>query len=390
MRNNEPKVGKLRAKLPELYERKITYNENEGGIYSNGIDNLYPFENELVILNSPTALRAVDLLKRYISGDSVSDDIIVNTKKNYHKSDIVDMIADDVAIQNGCFIWRGFRFDTESGNFVPSVLDVLDYSNCRISKEDANEYKGRIYVKDYLAESKKTFFTRSNENAGEWYYPFTNNQDIIQEQMRHDARLANNLERDEPVTIEQMIESHRGQVFYLNLTPRFKYALSKFDSVYNDMDSEYRLSMYINREIRTGFVGKTMLITKGLDEKDNKTLTDLFGNLLGADNAGNLLHLYADQNTELSEALRVEQLKPNVDNDMVNDAVSRIRRNILGCANNLPESLAFANEGALFSGSGESYKQLKEFFNENTRRERLQIEKTLTLLGFPTEIKELI
>lgn len=390
MRNNESKVGKLRAKLPELYERKITYDENAGGIYSNGIDNLYPFENELVILNSPTALRAVDLLKRYISGDSVSDDIIVNTKKNYHKSDVVDMIADDLAIQNGCFIWRGFRFDTDSGNFVPSNLDVLDYSNCRISKEDANEYKGRIYVKDYLAESKKTFFTRSNENAGEWYYPFTNNQDIIQEQMRHDARLANNLERDAPVTIEQMIESHRGQVFYLNLTPRFKYALSKFDSVYNDMDSEYRLSMYINREIRTGFVGKTMLITKGLDEKDNKTLTDLFGNLLGADNAGNLLHLYADQNTELSEALRVEQLKPNVDNDMVNDAVSRIRRNILGCANNLPESLAFANEGALFSGSGETYKQLKEFFNENTKRERSQIEKTLTLLGFPTEIKELV
>ena len=64
-----------------------------------------------------------------------------------------------------------------------------------------------------------------------------------------------------------MVKHYRGQVYYMNLTPRYKYALSKFDSTYNDADSEFRYGLYINRAT-TGFLGKTIAITQGLDETD--------------------------------------------------------------------------------------------------------------------------
>src|SRR5690606_15593121 len=59
-----------------------------------------------------------------------------------------------------------------------------------------------------------------------------------------------------------------------------------------------------------------------------------------------------------------------------------MRRNILGAANNLPEGLAFSNDGALFAGSGESYKQMKAFYWEQCSWEREKVEEAFTKLGY--------
>ena len=48
-------VGKIRATLVELYNRVIEPDKKNKNIYSNGIDNLYPYEIERVVNNSPTA-----------------------------------------------------------------------------------------------------------------------------------------------------------------------------------------------------------------------------------------------------------------------------------------------------------------------------------------------
>src|SRR5690606_25862121 len=149
-------------------------------------------------------------------------------------------------------------------NPIPNKLDTLDYSNCRISKEDDNEYKGKIYLKDWNA--KKGFGTRSSTNDKQWFYPYNPNPDVIIAQMKADARKGLGLKKDEPVSVEQMVKHYRGQVFYLNMTRKYKYALSKFDSVVNDADSEFRFSLFVNREMRTGFLGKVIAIIKGEDE----------------------------------------------------------------------------------------------------------------------------
>src|SRR5690606_31706538 len=141
------------------------------------------YEIERFINNSPTATRATDIMQRFIAGEGVVEDIIVHAKKNYYLSDIVYMVAEDVSEQNGSFVWIGYGFDPTKGkNPIPNKLDTLDYSNCRISKEDDNEYKGKIYLKDWNA--KKGFGTRSSTNDKQWFYPYNPNPDVIIAQMK--------------------------------------------------------------------------------------------------------------------------------------------------------------------------------------------------------------
>ena len=60
--------------------------------------------------------------------------------------------------------------------------------------------------------------------------------------------------KDMRVTIgQEMIKHYRGQVMYLNLTPKYRYAISKFESVFNDLDTEYRIGVYCNTMTRSGF-----------------------------------------------------------------------------------------------------------------------------------------
>src|SRR5690606_15275619 len=186
----------------------------------------------------------------------------------------------------------------------------------------------------------------------------------------------------------QMVKHYRGQVFYLNMTRKYKYALSKFDSVVNDADSEFRFSLFVNREMRTGFLGKVIAIIKGEDE-ENTVEKDL-GSLLGAENVGSLLAIRAEQTDEIDKVLKIEQLKAQIDDKMFVEQDKRIRRNILGAANNLPEPLIYAGEGALFGTSGDTYREMKLFYQEQTQRERKAIERAFTMIGFPTKIVPLV
>lgn len=370
------KPGKVRAQLVELYSRVIKIVSTKDKIYNNGENNLYPYEIDRAINNSPTATRASDIMAKFISGKGVEGDVVVNKKKNLNLSDFVGLVAEDIANQSGCFIWIGYGINKE-GKIVPKTPDVLDYSNCRITKEDDNEYPGRVFYKDYSHESAS--FTFRNDTEKKWYYPFNPNPEIVKAQMKTDAK-------DKYADIEKMVRSYRGQVLYLNLTPRYKYALSKFDSVFNDMDSEYRFSLYVNTQMRTGFLGKTAVITQGLDEQDKKREKQNLQKWLGAENSGSLYHLNVDQVDDLEKVLKVVQPKAQIDDKLFVENDKRIRRNILGAANNLPEPLIYAGEGALFGTSGETYREMKLFYQEQTQKERTIIEKTLERLGFETKI----
>ena len=163
-------VKKVRAQLVELYTRIISEPKERNDIYTNGEDNLYPYENDRAINNSPTATRASQIMSKFISGNGVVNDVLVNTKKQLMLSDVVDLISEDVSKQNGAFIWVGYGLN-EAGSISAKTLDVFDYSNCRESKEDDNDYKGKIYVRDY-SEKKSSYIFRMNENQSKKsYYP---------------------------------------------------------------------------------------------------------------------------------------------------------------------------------------------------------------------------
>jgi hypothetical protein len=376
----------VRATLIELFKRYTRNDNSEKKIYKNGDNNLYPNEIERIINNSPTAKRCALLMSKYITGEGLVnplENINVNTKKNYKLSDIIGKIALSIAYQYGAFIHVGYGI-TENGELSVKSLDVLDYLKCRISKEDDQENKGKIYYKDY--EDRYLSYNDSNEK---WFYPYNSDRKIVSKQIEKDFNDSQkNVRNKKPFNLSEAIQTYRGQVYYLNLSP-YIYALSPVDSVYNDADSEFRISLYTNTQTRTGFVGKTIFITNGLDEEKNKNIKKDISEFMGAENSGNVWHLDVETTEDINNVLKVDQLKAQYDDKLFSETITRIRKNILGAFNNVPEALIFSGEGALFSTSGETYGQMKRFYSEQTAEERRKIEETIQMFGFPCEIKKI-
>lgn len=363
------KVG-WRASLIELWNRNIKYVKTKD-YWQNGDDDNYSLEIERVIMNSPTAVRVADLMSKYIAGMGVTNDVVVYDDVNL--SDIVKDMANDLTYQGGFYLHRSIKLDADSGNFITDKIEVIDYHKCRKGDSDDSENEGKIWFGDF---SDRGYGSKEKD----WYYPFSTNQNVIKAQILSDSK------KFEDDDIAKKIKHYRGQVIYVNTTPKFMYAISPFDSVYNDMDTEYRISLYGNKIIREGFLGKTMVLVKGLNEEESESMRDKVQGWLGAENSSNIFFSAIEDLDKISEAIHIQKIETDYNDDMFTKTEERIRRNILGSGANVPEGLLYLNEGALFSGSGEQIKQLKQMYYENTEYYRKLIEKTLARLGFDSVI----
>lgn len=376
----------VRATLVSIWQRTITVLKGKGeNIYLNGDNNLYPYEIEAVISESPTASRCATVMSKYISGEGVYIDDennlieyenlpVVNKKKNYKITDIIEMAARSIAKQKGA--WFHITYGIIDGRIKPIAIDVLDYCKPRLSKEDTEENMGKIYVKDW--DEKSAFGNKENDK--EWFYPFNPNEDVIMAQIKAD----NN---GDDSNLVEAIKNYRGQIYYLNLTPEYVYAVSTINAVYNDADTESRISIYANTQTREGFLGKTSVVTQGLDEEQEEQFKEDIQKFLGAENTGSVHYLNVEQVDNLDNVLKFIQLKPQFDDKLFEVTDKRILRNIFGAFNNIPAALVLSGEGALFGTNSETYNEMKVFYSEQTKEEREKLERALYYMGFPIKIK---
>jgi len=377
-------VGKFRAKFVELYRRVVPLKEDKDeSIYYNGENNLYPNEIELAILNSPSGKSASKVFAKYISGKGVENDVVVNPDKNYKLSKIVRMAGVDVSRQNGTFFHIGQRL--ENAVLTPT-LDVLEYTKSRIGKEDDNDYISKYWLKDCSVE-KKSYLSNKKKDDSDWFYPFNKDPEVIKEQIFNDYVDAGGEDAD--ADLATMLPYYRGQVYYMNLTPEFKYALSPFDACYNDLDSEYRISMFTNRNVRTGFLGKTYVVTSGLDTEDEKSVNEDIAKWLGSENIGGTYHLSLEPGAEVDKVFKVGQIKAEYDDKLFAETKTTLRDNIYSQANNVPAQFVKADT-SIFGTQSQTYIEMKKFYTEQTQDERKEIEDTLTYLGFPCKIIPII
>lgn len=376
-------LGKARAKFIELYSRviKIT-GERDESIYHNGENNLYPNEIELAILNSPSGKNASKMMAKFISGKGVENDVDVNEEKKYKLSKIVKIASTDISRQNGVYFHIGQRLNDDL-HLVP-VLDVLEYTKVRIGKEDDDDNITKYWFKD--CAKTKSFMTNDKDESI-FYYPFSSKENIILTQIDADYELSG--AKDLDVDLSEKLPYYRGQVYYMNLTPEFKYALSPFDAVYNDLDTESRISMYINRQVRTGFLGKTYVVTAGLDEEDEKQVQEDVKLWLGSENVGGTYHFSIGATDDIDKVFKVGQIKAEIDEKLFTETKNTVKSNIYAAANNIPEQL-IKSDNTLFGTSAETYIEMKKFYTEQTLDERTELEDTLTFLGFPCKIIPII
>ena len=346
-----------RASIIELFSRAITIVDRKTKVWSNGDDDLYPSRIRLVKQNSVTATSACQIMSQFILGSGPSVDYIVNKRKNYSLYDIAEMVADDLAEQKGCFIH--VNYDIEG---IPNYIDVLDYSKCRIAKEDDLGYRGCIYY--YPDLNKRKEFKK--------FYPFNSDKKIILEQRRRDAGKSDDL--------TDLVSRYRGQVYFLNLEPNKEYPLSFLDPVYNDADSEFRISEFKNSSARKGFIGKVIAtVLKTDDQVEARKMDTALLKMLGTDNTGNLLKLETelDADGKLSPVIMFETIASNIDDKMFAHTEESITKSILTAFNNVPKQLVMSADSSLFGASGDSIRAMQEFYQYQTRNERKKMESAL-------------
>ena len=374
----------IRASLKEMYVRYIGVSSitKNSKIYWNGHNNLYPSECDAVIGNSSTASQGAKVFSRFLKGAGLTDekqDVIVNLEKNYKLSNLIGLTANSVSKQGGAFIFVG-----RDALLEPQNLDVLNYEFCRKAKEDDAGFDGKIVYKDWT-ETDDRFSRKQKEDK--WYYPFSNNKEIILAQIKNDYKLKKGDPSD--ASIADMLPYYRGQVLYLNTTPEYVYAKSPIDAAYNDADTEYRISLYVNGEFRSGFLGKTLVVTQGLDEKEVEQKQEEIREWLGAENAKNIYTMDVPIGVDIDQFFKITQVKAQFDEKMFAETKKDLKKNILGQFESLPEILVLVSDGAMFGASEGALIEAKKFYNQQTFDLRWQIAETMKRIGFECEIKEI-
>lgn len=373
---------KIRATLIELWDRFTHYDEVDE-IYHNGLNNLYPNEIERVVQNSPTGSKASNIMSKYLVGKGLTNDPVLNGTL---LSETTKDVSDDISMQYGSFVHvtYGMKIVGSDFTFEPIGIKCLDYTKCRKQKNDDDGNRGIIMYKNF--EAIKSWYTKNEDET--FYYPYSNDQNVIREQIKRDSE--ERLKQNPDMNWVEMLAQFRGQVYYLNLTPRYEYAVSLFNSVYNDADTEYRMSLYSNSISRLGFLGKIAILTSGLDEETSNTIKDDVKGWLGAENASTTYFLEIEDTEDLEKNFKIINVPSQYDEAQFRDTKENVRINILGAINNIPSALAYGRDNALFGNSGELILQMKLFYQEQTSWERKKIEEMYSMFGWETEIVLLV
>jgi hypothetical protein len=358
----------MKTLLVDVWKRLTPWSKS-ADVYANDVDNAYPERMDRLVNNSVTAKSAAAIMVQYLIGKGYgadADNLIINRQKNLKLIDFADDVADDLVKQRGVFIHINY-------NALYQVADcsVLPFEWCRIGKKDSTDYSGKIAI------------------CKEWLRPKRSDIELIDVYNPRKAVI------DAQVEKAGGWENYKGQVLYVNMDTKLIYPLSRIDSVAEDCDSEAQASIYKNRLLRKGFFGNTLVVTRplvgdGLEpgshafkeaESEREAFQKAIKESLGAENTGGVLCLEMDfAGEKLEDAILIKQIESRIDDQLFNYTETSVRENILVAFNNLPAGLIKTNDNALFGNSGESIREMKRTYWENTTKERNLLTATLNQL----------
>ena len=165
------------------------------------------------------------------------------------------------------------------------------------------------------------------------------------------------------------IEKYKGQIYHFFLDDTYVYPLSQFDSVYLDLDTEYQIQLFKNREIRNGFSDKVaMNINVLADEETKKETIDECHKWIGPD--GDKLIIFEnefDENGLVSEKnFKLDKISTNINDKLFDGWEKSLPNNIRKSIFALPAVLIDYEQGQLSQASGEMVKQAVNYYNSIT------------------------
>lgn len=376
------------AKLVELYKRSFGIESGQTEIYHNGADNDYPERVERVINNSVTAKLGANKMCEFLIGKGFGDELNkkVLGREGLYKTG--KKLCRDVAYQNAIAIH--INYDIKG---VPNLLEAVPVKKVRISKEDDWKNKGKVYVQDDW-KKESGFSISGSKSKKKWFYPYNPNVDVINAQRESDYKeyLEENKLSSLPIKEEVRLKlsGYRGQILYVNFEDENIYPNAWIDAAYNDADSEYRIGVFRNDNVRNGFRGSTIVTVAQSAEDSEAIVTKAqIKGLLGFENASNILLVEAKvgENGDIGKVVQVDQVKSEVNTEQFKYDEEKVQENILNCFKNIPKILVKNSDASLFGTSGEALKVAEEIYNKATSGIRKDIESILNEVLEKTGIK---
>lgn len=336
-------------------------------VIKNGADNHYPEEIESLFEGSVTALRCAEVIADFITGKGFGDDlnkVVVHKAKGTTLFQLLDDISSSYSKHKGVAIHVNY-----DANHDIKDLDVLPFMDCRIGKKDDDDYNGKILLcKDW----QNTKLARKAK-AIDVYNP---DKKIIAYQIENAGG----------------IKHYKGQILFFK-KGSFIYPVSPLHPVRLDAESEKEVALFKNGSLKKGFFGKMLAVTKPMiddtlrevdydsykeqeteREKFRKTLQDF----IGAENTGGVLHVEMEfESDKIEDEFLLKQIDSNINDKLFAHTEDSVANNICA-ALKVPQVLVRQKDNNMFSASGEVLLQAKLFVQEQTEKDRINIENLIS------------
>lgn len=333
---------------------KSIRDDDVTGIMNFGEKNDYPQIIEKLIFGSQTGKAAAGILAKFIAGDGFVNEAIgkeIVGKDNKGKPITLDnirrQVADSLAKFNGVYIHCNENLEGVVGN-----TKVIPFKYCRLSREDANGYCAKIAVHpNWTKETDaQKAFSKSDIT---WFTHFNLDPSVILAAAKEVGK-----------------KNWKGQVYSLFLDDTYLYPLSPFDSVYMDMDTEFQMQLFKNRQIRNGFTDKLIInITPSEDDVEKEKTIKKIQSYMGPDGDNVLIfESEFDENGDLKKdgSFKTEKVATTINDKLFEGWEKSIPNNIRKAAKGLPAVLIDYEMGTLGAASGEMIKQAVEYYNAIT------------------------
>ena len=333
--------------------RNIAPSDVVGGVMTFGENNDYPQTIESIVLGSSTGKAVRDIYAKFISGEGFNapiNDVVVG--KDYRGREItirhlLRQCAKSVAMNNGCLIHVNKNLDNQVKNCSP-----VPFKFFRFNKPDQTGYSSKIVINKNWGDTR--LFKKDESKS---YDLFTNDKNAFAKQVQKAGG----------------IEKYRGQIHFQFWDDDYLYPLSPFDPVYLDCDTEQQVSLFMNREIRNGFMATTILRVAAGTPEEEQQVVDRVTNATGAD--GTRVLLMVDeidpdtQEIKKNGAFAVDTITSNINDKLFetweNSLMSKIRR-----SQNVPSIFLDYETNKLGGTSGEAIIQATNSYNATTRDAR--------------------
>ena len=355
----------------EIPKKEIVISKAQSvgkNIVNFGADNLYPTHMESLIDSSETASLCVKTETKFLAtgfvNESLDDKIVGKNWMNndYYLSDLLYDIAYSISKFRGAYLSV-----TRDLTGVVKDIHLVDFPMVRFTEFDDSMHSNAVIIGDWSKTIKKV-----NNKKNFSILPLYKSDYQVFKRLSEIYK-----------TTTSIYPIFENTVYY--------YPLNQYESVANDMGSEYELQVNRYEEITQGSPAKIVIATDlSTDERKREKQLEQIKSFAGS--KGNRVLViktsFGEDGEPITNGYKLDKIEDTRDLSKFIEAEGQIEKNIRKVAQ-IPSILVSPNDGATIDSSAAQMKMAIRYYNDICSPTRELISKSLTkILGEDCTLKE--